>query len=125
MIYLNPIFAGSHNRLFTHIPLTPTHPPTTTHIKAYYRGAMGIFLVYDVTDEQPFLNIRNWIRNIETHASDNVEKILIGNKCDRLDDRVLYYYYYLQPYKNCPILPYPPRTHFFVFFENAPKFTIG
>ncbi|KAL2899091.1 Ras-related protein RABE1c [Bienertia sinuspersici] len=43
---------------------------------AYYRGAMGILLVYDVTDESSFNNIRNWIRNIEQHASDNVNKIL-------------------------------------------------
>ncbi|KAF7804540.1 ras-related protein RABE1a [Senna tora] len=45
---------------------------------AYYRGAMGILLVYDVTDESSFNNIRNWIRNIEQHASDNVNKILVG-----------------------------------------------
>ncbi|KAF3614842.1 Ras-related protein RABE1e [Capsicum annuum] len=49
---------------------------------AYYRGAMGILLVYDVTDESSFDNIRNWIRNIEQHASDNVNKILVGNKAD-------------------------------------------
>jgi Ras-related protein Rab-8A len=49
---------------------------------AYYRGAMGILLVYDVTDESSFNNIRNWIRNIELHASDNVNKILVGNKAD-------------------------------------------
>ncbi|KAB1217919.1 Ras-related protein RABE1c [Morella rubra] len=49
---------------------------------AYYRGAMGILLVYDVTDESSFNNIRNWIRNIEQHASDNVSKILVGNKAD-------------------------------------------
>ncbi|GBG62967.1 hypothetical protein CBR_g34667 [Chara braunii] len=49
---------------------------------AYYRGAMGILLVYDVTDEASFNNIRNWIRNIEQHASDTVNKILIGNKAD-------------------------------------------
>jgi len=56
---------------------------------AYYRGAMGILLVYDITDEQSFLNIRNWIRNIEQHASDSVQKVLIGNKCDMVDDRVI------------------------------------
>ena len=55
---------------------------------AYYRGAMGILLVYDISDEQSFLNIRNWIRNIEQHASDSVQKILIGNKCDMGEDRV-------------------------------------
>ncbi|CAA0811911.1 Ras-related protein RABE1c [Striga hermonthica] len=49
---------------------------------AFYRGAMGILLVYDVTDESSFNNIRNWIMNIIQHASDNVNKILVGNKAD-------------------------------------------
>ncbi|XP_008667972.1 ras-related protein RABE1c isoform X3 [Zea mays] len=56
---------------------------------AYYRGAMGILLVYDVTDESSFDNIRNWIRNIEQHASDNVNKILVGNKVDMDAKRVV------------------------------------
>jgi Ras-related protein Rab-8A len=55
---------------------------------AYYRGAMGIILVYDVTDERSFLNIANWIRNVEQYASPNVNKILVGNKCDMEDKRV-------------------------------------
>lgn len=42
---------------------------------AYYRGAMGILLVYDVTDEASFNNIRNWMKNIETHASSSVNKV--------------------------------------------------
>ena len=36
---------------------------------------MGILLVYDVTDDASFNNIRNWMRNIEQHASDNVNKV--------------------------------------------------
>lgn len=32
---------------------------------AYYRGAMGIFLVYDISDEKTFDNIKTWMRNIE------------------------------------------------------------
>jgi len=32
---------------------------------AYYRGAMGIMLVYDITNDKSFENIKNWIRNIE------------------------------------------------------------
>ncbi|QRV90945.1 Ras-related protein Rab-8A [Ceratobasidium sp. AG-Ba] len=42
---------------------------------AYYRGAMGILLVYDVTDEKSFNNIRTWHANVEQHASEGVNKI--------------------------------------------------
>jgi len=56
---------------------------------AYYRGAMGILLVYDVTDAKSFDNIRNWIRNIEQHATENVNRILIGNKCDMVDKKAV------------------------------------
>jgi len=54
---------------------------------AYYRGANGIILVYDITSESSFNNIRSWIANIEEHASDSVCKILVGNKCDMEDKR--------------------------------------
>lgn len=54
---------------------------------AYYRGAMGIMLVYDITNEKSFENIKNWIRNIEEHASMDVEKMILGNKCDMNDRR--------------------------------------
>ncbi|XP_071140788.1 ras-related protein Rab-8A isoform X2 [Mytilus galloprovincialis] len=56
---------------------------------AYYRGAMGIMLVYDITNEKSFENIRNWIRNIEEHASQDVEKMVLGNKCDMNDRRMV------------------------------------
>ncbi|KAG9341261.1 hypothetical protein JZ751_019702 [Albula glossodonta] len=51
---------------------------------AYYRGAMGIMLVYDITNEKSFDNIKNWIRNIEEA---NVERMILGNKCDMNDKR--------------------------------------
>lgn len=56
---------------------------------AYYRGAMGVVLVYDVTDEQSFLNIRTWMKNIEEHASATVQKVLVGNKCDMKGEKVV------------------------------------
>jgi len=48
---------------------------------------MGIMLVYDITNEKSFDNIKNWIRNIEEHASADVEKMILGNKCDMNDKR--------------------------------------
>lgn len=54
---------------------------------AYYRGAMGIMLVYDITQEKSFENIKNWIRNIEENAAADVEKMLLGNKCELNDKR--------------------------------------
>ncbi|KAI3400674.1 hypothetical protein diail_2386 [Diaporthe ilicicola] len=56
---------------------------------AYYRGAMGILLVYDVTDERSFNNIRTWFANVEQHATEGVNKILIGNKCDWEEKRAV------------------------------------
>lgn len=43
--------------------------------------------MYDITSEKSFDSIRNWIRNIEEHASADVERMLIGNKCDMNDKR--------------------------------------
>lgn len=50
---------------------------------------MGILLVFDLTDERSFNNIRNWIHNTEQYASEGVNKILIGNKCDMNERRVI------------------------------------
>ena len=39
-------------------------------------------LVYDVSDENSFTNVRNWMRQIDQNAAENVNRILIGNKAD-------------------------------------------
>ncbi|KRX96623.1 Ras-related protein Rab-10 [Trichinella pseudospiralis] len=56
---------------------------------SYYRGAMGIMLVYDITNQKSFENITKWLRNIEEHASEDVEKMLLGNKCDIEEKRMV------------------------------------
>jgi Ras-related protein Rab-8A len=50
---------------------------------------MGIILVYDCTDENSFNNIRNWVKQIETHAAKDVAKVLVGNKADMEEERVI------------------------------------
>jgi len=55
----------------------------------YYRGAMGIVLVYDITDMQSFCSIPKWVRDIEEYSASNVKKILIGNKCDNDKGRLV------------------------------------
>ncbi|CCK70014.1 Rab GTPase family protein KNAG_0D02650 [Huiozyma naganishii CBS 8797] len=55
---------------------------------AYYRGAMGIILVYDVTDERTFENVKNWFKTVSDHATDDAQLLLVGNKCD-MDTRLV------------------------------------
>ena len=43
--------------------------------------------MYDVTNEKTFANISNWLRNIEDHAKEDVEKIIVGNKTDLENQR--------------------------------------
>jgi small GTP-binding protein len=59
-----------------------------TITKTYYKGAHGIILTYDVTDETSFKNIKNWIKQIEQNAQNNVCKVLVGNKCDVKERKV-------------------------------------
>ena len=56
---------------------------------SYYRGAMGIMLVYDITNAKSFDNIAKWLRNIDEHANEDVERMILGNKCDMEDKRVV------------------------------------
>lgn len=57
-------------------------------------------LVYDITQEKSFENIKNWIRNIEENASADVEKMLLGNKCELNDKRQVHFIIYEKQNKN-------------------------
>ncbi|XP_059078849.1 ras-related protein Rab-3-like isoform X3 [Tigriopus californicus] len=56
---------------------------------AYYRGAMGFILMYDVTNEESFSSVHDWCTQIKTYSWDNAQVILVGNKCDMEDERVI------------------------------------
>lgn len=53
---------------------------------AYYKGALGAFLVYDITRKETFDNVDKWISELKTNGSKNISILIIGNKCD-LDDK--------------------------------------
>ncbi|XP_028065550.1 ras-related protein RIC1-like isoform X2 [Camellia sinensis] len=62
-----------------------------TIISSYYRGAHGIIVVYDVTDQESFDNVKQWLSEIDRYASENVNKLLVGNKCDLTAPKVVSY----------------------------------
>ena len=55
--------------------------------KAYYKGAKGALLVYDITRKSTFENIDNWLIDLRTNADKDILILLIGNKSDLSDKR--------------------------------------
>ncbi|KAH0922380.1 hypothetical protein HID58_022398 [Brassica napus] len=49
---------------------------------AYYRGAVGALLVYDITKRQTFDNALRWLRELRDHADSNIVIMMAGNKSD-------------------------------------------
>lgn len=51
---------------------------------------MGFILLFDITSEQSFLNIRGWLEQLKTHAyCETPDVILCGNKADLYENRVI------------------------------------
>ncbi|KAB2017601.1 hypothetical protein ES319_D08G173600v1 [Gossypium barbadense] len=48
-------------------------------------------VVYDVTDQESFNNVKQWLNEIDHYASDTVNKLLVGNKCDLIENKVVSY----------------------------------
>ncbi|KAL5226124.1 hypothetical protein ABZP36_012763 [Zizania latifolia] len=56
---------------------------------AYYRGALGALLVYDITKRQSFDHIPRWLDELRGHADKNIVIMLVGNKSDLEDERAV------------------------------------
>ncbi|GAB1604583.1 ras-related protein Rab-35-like [Argonauta hians] len=59
-----------------------------TITSTYYRGTHGVIIVYDVTSGESFANVKRWLHEIDQNC-DLVSRILVGNKCDDEEKRVV------------------------------------
>jgi Ras-related protein Rab-1A len=60
-----------------------------TITSAYYRGADGIVMVYDMTNTESFDHVNDWLKEVNRYAAPGTVKLLVGNKCDRINDRAV------------------------------------
>jgi Ras-related protein Rab-1A len=60
-----------------------------TITSAYYRGADGIIMVFDVTSTESFDHVNDWLKEVNRYAAEGTVKLLVGNKSDRTADRVV------------------------------------
>uniref|UniRef100_A0A7S1B0B5 Ras-related protein Rab-1 n=1 Tax=Noctiluca scintillans TaxID=2966 RepID=A0A7S1B0B5_NOCSC len=58
-----------------------------TITSAYYRGADGIVLVYDICDRESLDHVSDWLREVNMYVNESTCKILVGNKCDDAANR--------------------------------------
>ena len=61
---------------------TAGHEKFRTITTSYYKSAHAIIVLYDITDETSFENIKNWMIDIDKFGKQGVLKVLIGNKKD-------------------------------------------
>ena len=58
-------------------------------VSAYYKGAQGIMFVFDLCDPRSFKDIKSWMAEAERFSGERAVKILVGNKCDMGNERMV------------------------------------
>lgn len=53
-----------------------------TITSSYYRGSHGIIVVYDITNMTSFINVKQWMQEIDRYAKHDVSRFVVGNKSD-------------------------------------------
>ena len=60
-------------------------------VKCYFKSALGVLLVFDVTSRQSFDHIVEWLGDIDDNIGESTTKVIVGNKADLEDERVISY----------------------------------
>lgn len=55
--------------------------------RAYYKGSIGALLIFDLSEESSFFNLKQWLSEIKTHSHHKMRLIVLGNKADLKDKR--------------------------------------
>ena len=66
-----------------------------------FREVDGIMFVYDVTKWKTFKNLNNFIKDMKRKSKPNVKRLLVGNKCDNIEDKRVDYLSALEFSRNC------------------------
>ncbi|VVD02803.1 ras-related protein Rab-21-like [Leptidea sinapis] len=53
----------------------------------YYRNSNGAILVYDITDEDSFIKVKNWVKELKKMLGSEIVLVIAGNKCDLEHER--------------------------------------
>ncbi len=78
--------AACHHPPIAPPPLESSRPRRSRRYRAitsaYYRGAVGALLVYDISKHPTFENVERWLKELRDHAEPNIVVMLVGNKSD-------------------------------------------
>ena len=83
------IFDVDNTKLKMQIWDTAGQERYNTLTSGFFKAAHGIMVCYSVTDEKSFQSINKWIAQIKNLAPKDVKVILVGNKCDLRNDRMV------------------------------------
>lgn len=56
---------------------------------AYYKGAIGAMLLYDITSQMTFNSLGKWLKELRDNSDTNLVVMLVGNKCDMHELRLI------------------------------------
>lgn len=85
--YLNEVEVDEKTKIHIQLWDTAGQERFRTITKNYIKGAQGILLVFDITNRKSYENLAVWMKQIHDIAIDNIQTLLIGNKCDLKDRR--------------------------------------